>query len=110
VTVTQSTYDTIAAEFERRTRSGFEGLAEEMAAFTAPLPAGARVADVGCGPGGDTGLLERRGYWVARLDLSEQMLRLGDGSRVVSAAGFAVRQVVRRSSHRDWLVVRAERV
>ncbi|HEX6501011.1 MAG TPA: class I SAM-dependent methyltransferase [Micromonosporaceae bacterium] len=193
VAVTRATYDTIAVEYERRTRTPFAGLADDVDAFASALPVSALVADVGCGPGRDAALLSERGPVVVRLDLSLAMLRMGDRSRAVQAdmralplrsdsldgvwcqaamlhvpladaplalaefgrvvrrdgvlylavaegdgegwqtdvhsgehrwfahhrvdslsallagAGFSVRDVTRRSSHRDWLVVRARR-
>ena len=39
------------------------------------LRSGAKVVDVGCGPGRDTALFTRRGYWTTGLDYSRGMLQ-----------------------------------
>lgn len=80
VSTTRSTYDSIAVEFERVTRNPFSGHGDDLDAFVSMLAPGARVADVGCGPGRDAALLRERGVAVVRLDLSMAMLRLGDHS------------------------------
>src|SRR5262249_61432234 len=43
------------------------------------LPAGARVADLGCGSGVFTELLRRRGYRSIGLDISPKLIALGRG-------------------------------
>ncbi len=50
-------------------------LHDEMARFTAQLAPGARVLDLGCGPGQDTAWLVEQGYPATGVDLSGGMLR-----------------------------------
>jgi SAM-dependent methyltransferase len=85
VAATRATYDVIASDFERRTRTPFADLIADLDGFVSALPLGARVADVGCGPGRDAALLRERGVTVIPLDFSMEMLRIGDRSRAVQA-------------------------
>lgn len=70
---TSATYDQIAGEYAAR-----PGLADVMDAtrrrFAARLAPGARVLDVGCGPGHDTAALRELGLYVVGLDRSRGML------------------------------------
>jgi SAM-dependent methyltransferase len=72
----QATYDQIASLYAEqhagRGRS-FPGL---MAGFTARLPRGADIADLGCGPAGDGATLAEAGYRVTGLDRSAGMLAI----------------------------------
>ncbi len=43
--------------------------------FSQSLPAGAKVADIGCGPGRDTGQFIQRGFWTTGIDYSSGMLQ-----------------------------------
>ncbi len=74
---TQQTYDVIAGEYARQNSLGYPQLLENVASMAACLPAGAVVADVGCGPGRETRLLRERGFRVAGFDLSLGQLRAG---------------------------------
>ena len=73
---TSATYDRIAAKFLARScdRSLMQ---EQLDVFSARLPVGGLVLDVGCGPGFDTAELRRRGHRVVGVDLSQGMLRIG---------------------------------
>ena len=70
---TSATYDQIAGEYAAR-----PGLGDTMDAtrrrFAARLAPGARVLDVGCGPGHDTAALRALGLRVVGLDRSRGML------------------------------------
>lgn len=70
---TRASYDANAAEIS----DGFWEfeLTETWDAFTRTLPSGARLADIGCGPGRDTAQFTQRGFWTAGLDFSTGMLR-----------------------------------
>jgi SAM-dependent methyltransferase len=45
----------------------------------AALPAGARVLDVGCGPGATVGFLAGQGLWAVGIDASSKLLRQANG-------------------------------
>lgn len=47
----------------------------QLAALMAALPQGARVLDLGCGPGQDARSLSRAGFAVVAMDASPEMLR-----------------------------------
>ncbi|MEU9122022.1 class I SAM-dependent methyltransferase [Streptomyces sp. NPDC048506] len=71
---TRETYDAIAPAYARRWRSTpppVTAAADRLAGLLAP---GARIADVGCGPGHQTRLLRDRGFRVTGFDLSREML------------------------------------
>jgi 8-oxo-dGTP pyrophosphatase MutT (NUDIX family) len=70
---TAQTYDQIAAQFAERNWGA--DLSEQLDRFGACLRPGARVLDLGCGPGRDTLSLAARGFWTLGLDLSAGMLR-----------------------------------
>jgi ubiquinone/menaquinone biosynthesis C-methylase UbiE len=73
---TRATYDLIAADYAGRWATApSDWLTTEFDQLSAVLPDGARVADVGCGPGDHTRLLRDRGFEVVGLDLSREMLR-----------------------------------
>jgi len=73
VNETAASYDAMAYAYARRW-FGFR-LHDEMARFTAHLPPGGRVLDVGCGPGQDTAWLAEQGFAATGVDLSGGMLR-----------------------------------
>jgi SAM-dependent methyltransferase len=75
VAETQQTYDLIAGEFARITASPAAEVSQRLSHLAASLPAGALVADIGCGPGRDTAFLRKRGFRVVGLDLSIGQLR-----------------------------------
>jgi SAM-dependent methyltransferase len=73
---TQATYDLIAADYAGRWAATPQAwLTAELDRLSAALPRGARVADIGCGPGYHTRLLLERGFMAVGLDLSFGMLR-----------------------------------
>ena len=73
VAETIATYDVIAPSYAARWAAA-EWFAAEYDMLSAALPRGARVADVGCGPGHHTRLLRERGFLAVGLDLSRGML------------------------------------
>jgi SAM-dependent methyltransferase len=72
---TQATYDLIATDYAGRWAGSADWIAAELDHLSAVLPGGARVADIGCGPGHHTRLLRERGFRAMGLDLSWGMLR-----------------------------------
>jgi SAM-dependent methyltransferase len=70
---TSTTYDEIAADYAARWAAP-ELLAAVRARFAARLEPGARVLDVGCGPGWDTERLRHLGLRACGLDRSRGML------------------------------------
>ena len=72
---TQRAYAAIAGHYADRWDSrGNNWLEESMTRLVADLPAGALVADVGCGPGKDTVRLRELGLRAHGFDLSQAML------------------------------------
>ena len=70
---TTRAYDEIATEFAAKS---FEtDLSPQLDRFCTYLQPGARVVDVGCGPGRDLLSLAERGFWAAGVDRSAGMLR-----------------------------------
>jgi SAM-dependent methyltransferase len=69
----QAAYDRIAARYARHQAGRDESFADLMDALTARLPAGALVADLGCGPGHDGPRLARAGHRVVGVDRSAGM-------------------------------------
>lgn len=84
-TVNRATYDVIAPAFAEQTKNISSYVREAAAQFAAELGPGARVVDVGCGPGRDTVLLREVGLEVTGLDLSMGMLRVNGTPGVVQA-------------------------
>jgi SAM-dependent methyltransferase len=76
VRITQASYDVIAPAFLAATRDPRRGRAW-LDRFAEALPSGARVADLGSGPGRDTAELLARGLRAFSLDRSIGMLRAG---------------------------------
>ena len=75
-------YDKIATRFADR---WFDlRLEENMARFAGRLGPGARVLDVGCGPGRDAAWLAEQGYDAGGVDLSIRMLRQGQARGVTA--------------------------
>ena len=70
---TIQTYDRSAGQFAERVWGIL--LERALDAFARRLGPGARVLDLGCGPGRDIALLRERGYRVIGLDRSMGMLR-----------------------------------
>jgi ubiquinone/menaquinone biosynthesis C-methylase UbiE len=69
---TRETYDQFADQIADRFWS--VELPEQWEAFSAILPPGAKVLDLGCGAGRDTAHFAGRGFWTVGLDLSRGML------------------------------------
>jgi SAM-dependent methyltransferase len=76
----QSVYDRIAPRYARRQAGRDESFADLMDALTARLPAGALIADLGCGPGHDGPRLARAGHRVVGVDRSAGMLAIAAAS------------------------------
>jgi ubiquinone/menaquinone biosynthesis C-methylase UbiE len=76
IRVTRESYDRIAPQYLEKTRRR-ELLRDEFRAFTAALRPGARLLDVGAGPGFDAALLASSGFRPVAVDLSRGMLEAG---------------------------------
>jgi len=74
---TIESYEREANEYVRHWRRGRRP--PLLQACLALVPKGARMLDLGCGPGQDVHALERRGYAVLGLDLSKVLLRHARG-------------------------------
>jgi ubiquinone/menaquinone biosynthesis C-methylase UbiE len=87
VVATAAAYERFAEHYahHRSDRSAIRPLIER---FVSLLPGGARVLDVGCGPGVDTGSLALRGVRTVGLDIAAAMLEMAaphTGGSVVQA-------------------------
>lgn len=67
-------YATRAGEYADRFSQDKPG--QDLRAFMSELPAGARVLDLGCGPGQAAAFLQRAGFRVDALDASPEMARI----------------------------------
>lgn len=67
-------YDEKAAEYGEMTKT--LGELRELEAFAQALPAGARVLDLGCGPGFYAAWLAEKGFLVDATDASEKMVEM----------------------------------
>lgn len=86
VVATMQTYDAIAAAYAERWTAGHSEAVGVYDRLRADLPAGAFVADLGCGPGNHAQALRHRGFQVVGIDLSASMLALARSHvRVVRA-------------------------
>jgi SAM-dependent methyltransferase len=74
IAATRAAYDGIAAEYARQWSTPPAWMNGELERLTGLLPAGARIADIGCGPGWHTQALRERGFAVTGFDLSHPML------------------------------------
>lgn len=72
---TISVYDAKASDYATRFDNGGKP-GKHLARFIAALPSGARVLDLGCGPGGSSALMAKAGLVVDAIDASEEMVRL----------------------------------
>ncbi len=79
---TVASYEAMAASYARRWFD--RRLVEALARFTALLPSGARVLDVGCGPGRDVAWLAEQGFCAVGLDMARGMLIQARGRGVVA--------------------------
>lgn len=76
VAETQRTYTAIAGTYASRQHRGeADWIAADLDRLVAALGAGARVADIGCGPGHQTEQLRARGLRAYGFDLSLAMLK-----------------------------------
>lgn len=87
---TVRTYERIAGEYAQRWSA--DHLAAQRADFAQRLPAGALIADLGCGPGRDTAGFAALGLRVVALDRARAMLDLV----AQRGAGLPVQADVRR--------------
>ncbi len=71
---TQAAYSSIAVHYARKWGQAPSWLAEEADRLAGLLGEGARVADIGCGPGHHTQMLRERGLQATGFDLSAEML------------------------------------
>lgn len=85
VATTRETYDAIAGAYAVANAELPTSVTDALDRFVAELPAGARVADIGCGPGRDLAALRKRGLRAVGFDLSRGMLRAGGQSGVAIA-------------------------
>lgn len=73
-TATQAAYSSIAAQYARKWGQVPRWMADETDRLARLLGEGAKVADVGCGPGHHTRLLRDGGLRATGFDLSAEML------------------------------------
>lgn len=81
----RATYDNIGDGYAALNAEIPDSVRESLDRFLGHLPAGAVVADVGCGPGRDLAELRRRGLAAYGFDLTMGMLRAGHLSGVVQS-------------------------
>jgi len=81
--MTIATYDARAAEYARMSKTLHE--LPEMEAFVALLPDGARLLDLGCGPGQYAEWFANHGCAVEALDASAEMVKLAAARPGISA-------------------------
>ena len=93
----QAVYDQIAGEYAARTAAMPAELVNAGTRFLALAGPGARILDVGCGPGRDMAWFEAQGAAVTGVDLSAGMLRQA-GTRV---RGALVQMDMRRLAFPD---------
>jgi SAM-dependent methyltransferase len=89
---TQRAFDGVAAtygESNAANRTLCEMRARTLAAFVTRAPAGARLLDLGCGPGSDAEQLARNGFSVTAIDWSRAMV--DEARRRVHGAGLTDR-------------------
>jgi len=81
--VTVASYDAFAEEYRNGTAAVSDEVRAALDRFVAALPAGARVLEVGSGPGRDARELERAGLSVRRTDITPAFVAM------LRADGFA---------------------
>jgi SAM-dependent methyltransferase len=74
--VTVASYNTFAEAYRGGTVEMPEAVREALDSFVAALPAGARVLEIGSGPGRDARALEAAGLSVRRTDISPAFVRM----------------------------------
>ncbi len=103
IDITIQTYDQIATAFADRWWNVYYDQA--LGSFCSRLRPGARLLDLGCGPGRDVELLSTRGYDVIGLDRSQGMLREAQRRVGGAFAGADMRKLPLASASLDgvWL-------
>ena len=81
--VTVASYEAFAADYSAGTQEMPEAVRESIERFVAALDAGARVLEIGSGPGRDAQALEEAGLSVRRTDITAAFVRM------LRADGFA---------------------
>ncbi|MCB1334152.1 MAG: class I SAM-dependent methyltransferase [Roseivivax sp.] len=76
-------YDARAQDYARMVAK--EALGAALSRFLDGLPMGARLLDLGCGPGNAAAAMARAGYRVDALDASAEMVRIAAGHPGVTA-------------------------
>jgi SAM-dependent methyltransferase len=99
---TASAYDHIVDDFVRRNSAVPPDVAEYRASFVAAVGDGARVADLGCGPGRDAAYFLEIGLRVVAVDASRQMAMHARGEGV-AVAQADIRSVPLRSGSLDGI-------
>jgi SAM-dependent methyltransferase len=89
-TGTRAAYGAIATQYASTWDRTPASILTELDWLAAQLPAGARIADLGCGPGHHTRLLRERGLRVSGFDLSYEMLASVGTPGVVQADMLAL--------------------
>ncbi|PZG19912.1 class I SAM-dependent methyltransferase [Nonomuraea aridisoli] len=84
---TTATYDRIAPIFASRSENPDAAFRAFRARFAAALPAGGRVADLGCGPGRDAAWFREQGLSPVGVDRSAAMAALAADRGVPVALG-----------------------
>ena len=75
IVATREAYERYAEAYAHH-RSDRSAMRPHIERFVSLLPSGARVLDVGCGPGVDTGSLALRGVKTVGLDIAAAMLAM----------------------------------
>lgn len=68
-------YNTYADFYQKRTSGFSKFLASDYQLFLSSL-AGKKILDLGCGPGRDSAVFQKKGFQPVCLDISEEMLKL----------------------------------
>ncbi|MGW4403250.1 class I SAM-dependent methyltransferase [Nonomuraea sp. NPDC004702] len=84
---TTATYDRIARQFDEQVADPSPSIVAVRDRFASALPAGATVADLGCGPGRESAWFAGRGLTTVGVDLSIEMARLATGRGVPTVLG-----------------------
>ncbi|GGS96941.1 class I SAM-dependent methyltransferase [Nonomuraea spiralis] len=84
---TTATYDRIASDYDERFTDPPPAFAAFRERFASALPAGARIADLGCGPGRETAWFKERGLAPVGVDRSIGMAKLAAGRGVPAVLG-----------------------
>ncbi|MFI9589031.1 class I SAM-dependent methyltransferase [Nonomuraea sp. NPDC052265] len=84
---TTATYNHIADQFDEQFTDPLPAFAAFRERFATSLPAGATVADLGCGPGRESAWFTGRGLSTVGVDLSIGMARLAAGRGVPIVLG-----------------------